>query len=356
MSSKLPTPRTAQNTENRGEEPASDGVPLVETPDVCDECDGEVVSHGRIQGEWVCADCGLVHQVDALDRTRRDVRDVDGSSTRQYGAPNDGAYAGNGLGSKRPTPGDAEGLNTTPMTYSTDDGDEIRAIRSQRDRAERLEHRAKHIEQQGRHQSLRKGLAEIRDIVAALELPSHVRNGAGNIYRFASRESLLPGHNLDAVAAGAVYIAAYQGGTPRPYDVVATVAFCTAEDVRRGHQHLAGNLPSELIAGFEPAPTDLVRYYAAQLRSETPDGTDLDGSAGLAIVAAHLVRQGTADSQFQNRAARTRASAALYLAGQRLGWNLTQEDVAAVVGVARCSVRDAYQALAALATEPSPYC
>jgi transcription initiation factor TFIIB len=265
--------------------------------------------------------------VDQLDRTDRVTRLNDGTVDQQYGPPSNDAYAHRGLGTQL-APSEGENPDSP--------------------RAERLENTNKWFEQRGKEKSLRYGLSRVRKIAGRLELPDFARESAGRLFRKASQEGLLPGHNIDAVAAAAVFIAAYEHGIPRLHREIASEAHCGEGAIRREHQHLLNGLSSEsrLLSQFGPTPAALIERFSAPLSSEAPDNTEFSPEVDIKQYAQRLETLGGGAEEFRNRAPRTKAAAALYLAGNRLDWSLGQKTVAETVGVSVDAIREAYQPLA----------
>lgn len=312
----------------------------------CEDCGGALVTHGETSraqyNETYCESCGLVHQVDALDRSARVRLTADGTADRQRGPASDSAYANSGLGTKAPDPGQKSGLSRHPVVVEREGGTVLRAMRSQHETAARLTEMTVILEGQGKGRALRRGLAEVRRLCSCLELPWYVRDDAGAYVQTASENDLLPGHNVDDIAAAAVYIAAYIGSVARPYDAVARHAHCNADDLRDEHRHLAGNLS---LQRNTPDPADFVAWYVSDLKYGLGCGGSDVPHARLTTLAQQLLAQVGNHSGFANRAPTTRVGAAIYVAGDRLGLDIPQHAIADVVGVTVGTIGNAYPAI-----------
>jgi transcription initiation factor TFIIB len=229
-----------------------------------------------------------------------------------------------------------------------DPEDSLRFRDSQYGRAKRLHHRSKWLRGRGQEKSLREGLSEIKRLASCLGLTRGGREQAAHIFHSAAAEDGLaneegfPGHDLDAVAAGTIYIAAFISGTPRSVAEVAEVAYCDAQHIRKERRDILGSLN---IPQFSPAPVDLIRRHSETLAENMEWDDDRLPSVALTRTAERLLDRGQSIDAFRSRSRRTQAGAALYVAAQRLGFGLTQQGIADALDVSTTTLRKAYHDL-----------
>lgn len=319
---------------------------------VCDECDSDSThaQTGAGHTEWVCGSCGAVLNVDAI-RRKPDWRSFDAGerADRQRASAVDDAYQNGGLGTGFPS--DLTDQNGNYPTYARpsvdigtgDDERTITAAESGKRRLNRLQKRARENEQRGKEQSLRRGLAEIRRLSAALDLSSAAREQAGRRLRQAQEASLFAGHNVDEVAVGAVFIAAYETSEPRTFTTIARWIDGCPSTVRTEYSHLVSNLN---VNPFEPNPLDVVPRFVTQVSD------DIEASAlgyhpeTLLIRRSRELLAGVEDAlELENRSWKTLAASAVYAAARIEELDLTQSAIADATNTCTEAIRGSYRRL-----------
>lgn len=217
----------------------------------CPECSGRVVSEDV---EAVCADCGLVVTIDALERKPGLKAHAPDTTDRT------GEWAVEPTTELRVD----KGLHTT--FFLTSDGKGNALTSRQRERMGRLRRRHKRFQMDSKRDNrLNEGFRDIGMIGANLSIPEHVQTDASRFLE-AAKAARLPGGHMawESLAAGAVLLAA-----------------------RR--------------AGVERTPADVARYAKALMRVADTEpvgpGTSRMTVAGAAVYAADRLTDGKAVTQ-----------------------------------------------------------
>jgi transcription initiation factor TFIIB len=166
----------------------------------CPECGGTVHTNTI---ETTCDDCGLVIEEHPIDH---------GPEWRSFeDQPGDPELTGPPL---TPTRHD-RGLSSEIGYDSTDANGTVIPARKRRQlgRLRREQTRGRWASKA--EQNLGHGLAEIRRIVSAVELPASLRDQACALYRTAAGKDLIRGRSIEAMAAASVYAACRCTGLPR---------------------------------------------------------------------------------------------------------------------------------------------
>lgn len=157
----------------------------------CPECDGEVVREGI---EDVCQDCGLVVDVDDIDR---------GPDWQTF-------ESGDSRGFRR-----CNGQPSTPAFHDDSLGSQVQIRDLETERHERLRTWHRRVASgDGSERSRRKGHIEIARMTSALDLSEDVRERACVLFREAADEVGLPGRSVEGVAGAALWEAARQQDLP----------------------------------------------------------------------------------------------------------------------------------------------
>jgi transcription initiation factor TFIIB len=211
----------------------------------CPECDGRVRVDG---GERTCEDCGLVVEERRIDH---------GAEWRSF---DDDTESKSRVGAPRTTTRHDRGLSTT-IGYKRDGGDsQFSAAKQRRLHRQRREHsRAQFDSKQERNEMY--GLAEIRRLHGALDIPKSMWERACELFRAAQRKGLFVGRSLDAFTAGALYAVCRCAGLPRQIEAFEEHARCPLQKIRNAYQVL--NLELNLEAQFR-TPSDFIPKLASE--------------------------------------------------------------------------------------------
>jgi len=119
-------------------------------------------------------------------------------------------------------------------------------------------------------QNLAYGLAEVRRIVGALDLPQSLRDQACHLYRTAAGEDLIRGRSIEAMSAGSVYAACRCAGLPRTLEEVAATSAVDHKRVRNAYAVLNRELELPTVPmeppEYVPRVTSALELPAATCR------------------------------------------------------------------------------------------
>jgi transcription initiation factor TFIIB len=278
------------------------------------------------QGEKLCVQCGLVIDERPIDR---------GPEWRSFGDTENRNRTGAPL---TPTRHD-RGLSTEIGRLTDANGNVLSGQkRRQLGRLRREQSRGRWRSKA--EKNLAHGLSETQRVRSALGLSRPIRDQACALFRRASKEGLLPGRSIEAMAAAAVYAACRCNGLPRTLEEVSQIAAVEFSRVENGYRVL--NRELELPA--QPvSPTSFVPRLASELnvpeqvRHRALELAELGERDGIAI--------GVQPTGF--------AAACVYLAGQELGYPITQTRLADIAGTSTNTIQNHRDALLEILTDGS---
>lgn len=279
----------------------------------CPECDGRLQADDC---ETVCTRCGLVVDEHAIDPGPewRSFSDDD-TNPERTGAPLTRSRHDRGL--------------------STEIGHSSRLKGRKRRKVARL--RRQHKRTQIRSKAERNrvyAFTEIQRLVTALDLPEHVREQSCVLFESAQDEGLLQGRSIEGFAAAVVY------ATCRTAEVSRTLPEVTEQaKADRGELDVAYDAMNREL-GLPTGPVD-PREYLARFASE------LDVPKRVERRARDLAREARDRGIDTGRNPGGVAAGCLYTAATRAGYDLTQQEAAAVADVTPVTLRGTYQQLEA---------
>ncbi|MFC4436291.1 MULTISPECIES: transcription initiation factor IIB [Natrialbaceae] len=283
-----------------------------ESSATCPECDGRLRKAGT---EFVCEECGLVSDEDAIDRGPEWRSFDDGTDRRRTGAPLTRSRHDRGL--------------STEIGYSSGSGYRSRLTGRKRRQIARLrrEHNRARISSKA-DQNQVYGFTEIRRVNALLSLPDSVREQACTLFDSAQSEGLLQGRSIEGFAAAAIYATCRTNSFARTIDEITDAARADAAELKAAYDALNRDL------GLPTGPIDPTQYlprYASKLDLETA----VERRAREHVTA--LLENGSIGGRNPSGV----AAACLYrAAGEREEWpSVTQTDAAAVADVAPATIR-----------------
>jgi transcription initiation factor TFIIB len=279
----------------------------------CPECDGRVISEDC---EAVCADCGLVVTIDALERARGLKSHAPDTTDRTS------EWAVEPTTELRVD----KGLHTT--FFLTSDGKGNALSSKQKEKMGRLRRRHKRFQMDSKRANrLNEGFRDIGMIGANLGLPEHVQTDASRFLEAAKTERL-PGGRMawEALAAGAVLLATRRAGIERTPTDIARFAKAPEERVCAAARKI--RLQTDVDAPVVRARA--VDRVVAALDGEVDVGTGIE----IVRVADRLMRVADSEPVGPRTPRMTVAGAAVYAADRLTdGKALTQAEVAAAVEV-----------------------
>lgn len=277
----------------------------------CPDCDGAIVVDGA---ERICEDCGLVVDVDELDRGPEWMEfdgDVRGGTKRCNGSAHTIEQHDGGLGSQV---GWGKGSASAPLDA---------------ERTERLQRENKRARGESNGGQYRRyGLGEVARITSALELPEAARQRACKLFREIHDAELLLGYSLDAGAAAAVLAASREMRLPTTLAELDEVARDDLRKVTQVYQDLTEYCDCQSLP---PTPSELVPKLASDLGLE--DALERHARELASAVEAEGLHSGCKP--------RGIAAACIYVASCGPGFQKrTQETVSEVADVSAVTIRN----------------
>ena len=189
-------------------------------------------------------------------------------------------------------------------------------------------------------QNLAHGLAEIRRIVGALDLPRSLRDQACRLHRTAAGEDLIVGRSIEAMAAGSVYAACRCAGLPRTLGEVGATSTVSNERVQNAYSVLNRELELPTMP-MEPVE------YVPKLTST------LDVSPVTRQRAVTLARKVTTIGAANGCHPVGVAAGCVYQAAQEQEERITQAALADAAEVSVMTVRAQWKQIQTVLDEPS---
>jgi transcription initiation factor TFIIB len=278
----------------------------------CPECGGIVHTNSI---ETACEDCGLVVEDRPIDHGPewRAFDDDERDRRERTGPPLTPTRHDRGLSGEI-------GFDRTDANGTTLSGQKRHQIARLR-----REHRRGRWSSKA-DQNLAHGLAEVRRIVGALDLPRSLRDQACRLYRTAASEDLILGRSIEAMAAASVYAACRCAGLPRTLQEVSVTSAVSHERVQNAYSVL--NREFELpTVPMEPLE------YVPRVTSA------LDLSAGTRQRAAALAKQAVRTGVANGYNPAGVAAGCVYQAAREQDERVTQAALADAAEVTPMTVR-----------------
>jgi len=274
----------------------------------CPECGGSIISLNQI-GENVCSQCGLVineRSVDFSHSGKRAYTSQEKTQREHTGAPISSLLPDMGL----TTVIDKKGIN---------DPDLKRAVKwNTRITWEK--------------RNLLIASTELKRICSNLNLPNYIKFEAIKLYKEAFKKKLLRGRSINSMIAACIYLAIRLKKVPRTFQEILDESSEKDKDIRRCYRVLIREFN---IKSPNTAPSALIPAYIADLQLNH----EIEG------IARKIVN--TFSSQFSTSGKDPKGivAGALYLACRLKGLDLTQKQIADVVGITEVTLRSRYKEL-----------
>ena len=276
--------------------------------DLCPECNGNVISLNQI-GEIVCSDCGLVIQERSVDLSHSDKRAYTSQEKNQR------EHTGAPISSLLPD----IGLTTVIDRKGIKDPDLKRAVKWNT-----------RITWEKRNILI--ATTELKRICSNLNLPNHIKLEAIKLYKDAFKKKLLRGRSINSMIAASIYLAIRLKRIPRTLQEILDESSESEKDIRRCYRVLIREFN---IKSPNTNPSDLIPTYIATLKLDP--NIEINSTK---IVNAYSERFSTSGKDPKGIVA-----GAIYLACRMKGLELTQKDIAEVVGVTEVTLRSRYKEL-----------
>jgi transcription initiation factor TFIIB len=286
----------------------------------CPECSGKLIADSG-HGETICEDCGLVVEVDNVDRGPEwrafDAKEKNEKS--RVGAPTTNTMHDKGLSTNI----DRRNKDAYGNSLGSRQREKMQRLRKWNERFRTRD---------SKERNLKQALGEIDRMASALGLPDNVREMASVIYRRALNEDLLPGRSIEGVSTSCVYAAARQAGVPRSLDEITEVSRVDKSEVARTYRYVVRELSLEV----KPAdPESYVPRFAS--------GLELSDEAEHR--ARELLRNAKEQGVHSGKSPVGLAAAAVYAAALLTNEKTTQAEVSDVADISEVTIRNRYHEL-----------
>ena len=301
-------------TEELSEEPS------VEEEKSCPECGSLRQVRDYKRGEVVCRDCGLVIEDKIMDpgpEWRLFETDQIQVSRQRTGDPITYTLHDKGLSTVIDTRDyDAAGRPLSPLTRG-----EMRRLRRWNRRS---------LVDKSIDRNLLYALSELDRVASQLQLPRKVRESASVIYRRAFETGLLRGRSIECSTASVIYIACRELGIARTLQEVATVTKYTKKDIGRTYRLILRGL------GLHLPPVSAIDYLARFTSS-------LGLPPRVERKAIEIIKEMMNHGLCSGKGPMGMAGASIYTACVLEDVDLTQGQVAEIVGVTPVTIRNRYK-------------
>jgi len=280
----------------------------------CDVCGGSELVHDGVNGEVVCARCGLVRTDDVFNHGPEwRAFTLSESVKRERATPTPYSSFEGGMYTRFREGKDANGARLKP--------DQLQKWR----RLRRFDFRTKSDDNKIRN--LNQATIEVERYADRLHLPRVIKNKALFIYRKALKEDLIRGRTISDFVAAAVYAACRQSKVPRSLANVSKASGRSVKDISRTYRLLVRSLKLRMpIDG----PMKFVPRIAASLN------IDLDTERKT----IESLRRAGERKLLIGKDPRSMATAALYMACKSNKRKMTQKKLADAAGISTVSLRN----------------
>ncbi len=280
----------------------------------CDVCGGTELIHDGVNGEIVCARCGLV-RTDEVFNLGPEWRafTLSESAKRERASPTPYSSFEGGMYTRFREGKDANGTRLKP--------EQLQKWR----RLRRFDYRTKSDDNKIRN--LNQATIEVERCTDRLHLPQGIKDKAIFIYRKALKEDLIRGRTISDFVAAAVYAACRQSQVPRSLANVSEASGRSVKDISRTYRLLLRSLKLRMPVD---TPMKFVPRIAAALNIDIETERKTIESLRLAGKWKLLI----------GKDPRSMATAALYMACKSNNMKMTQKKLADAAGISTVSLRN----------------
>lgn len=276
--------------------------------EICPECGGSLIDLNQI-GEIVCSKCGLVineRNVDFNHSGKRAYTSQEKNQREHTGAP---------ISSLLPD----IGLTTVIDRKKITDPDLKRAVKWNT-----------RITWEKRNILI--ATTELKRICSNLNLPNHIRLEAIKLYKEAFKRKLLRGRSINSMIAACIYLAIRIKKIPRTLQEILEESAENEKDIRRCYRVLIRELN---IKSPNTNPSTLIPTYVANLKLNHE----------IVETATKIVNTFSAQFSTSGKDPKGIVAGAIYLACKLKGLELTQKQIADVVGITEVTLRSRFKEL-----------
>jgi transcription initiation factor TFIIB len=280
----------------------------------CDICEGSELIHDEVNGEIVCARCGLVRTDEVFSHgpewrafTPSESAKRERASPTPYSAFEGGMYTRFREGK------DANGTRLNP--------EQLQKWR----RLRRFDYRTKSDDNKIRN--LNQATIEVERYTDRLHLPRGIKDKSIFIYRKALKEDLIRGRTISDFVAASIYAACRESKIPRSLANVSEASGRSVKDISRTYRLLVRSLKLRM-------PVDTPLKFIPKLASSL--------NIDLATERMTIERLQVAGERklLIGKDPRSMATAALYMACKTNKRKMTQKKLADAAGISTVSLRN----------------
>ena len=287
----------------------------------CNVCDGTELIHDKVNGEIVCARCGLVRTDDVFNRGPEwRAFTPSESAKRERATPSPYSAFEGGMFTRFKEGRDANGTRLNP--------EQLQKWR----RLRRFDLRTKSDDNKIRN--LNQATIEVERYTDRLYLPKGIKNKALFLYRRALKEDLIRGRTISDFVAAAIYAACRESKVPRSLTNVSEASGRSVKDISRTYRLLVRSLKLRMPID---TPMKFVPRIAGSLNIDVE--TERKTLESLRIAGERKLLIG--------KDPRSMATAALYMACKSNKRKMTQKKLADAAGISTVSLRNRLRELEA---------
>ena len=287
----------------------------------CNVCDGTELIHDKVNGEIVCARCGLVRTDEVFNHGPEwRAFTPSESAKRERATPTPYSAFEGGMFTRFKEGRDANGTRLTP--------EQLQKWR----RLRRFDLRTKSDDNKIRN--LNQATIEVERYTDRLHLPRGIKNKALFIYRKALNEDLIRGRTISDFVAAAIYAACRESKVPRSLTNVSEASGRSVKDISRTYRLLVRSLKLRMPID---TPMKFVPRIAGSLNIDVE--TERKTLESLRIAGERKLLIG--------KDPRSMATAALYMACKSNKRKMTQKKLADAAGISTVSLRNRLRELEA---------
>ena len=287
----------------------------------CPNCGSARLLRDTEQGEIVCTVCGLVIDMDLMDRGPewRAFDDDQRTDRVRVGAPITYTIHDKGL------------MTTIDWRDKSISGKNITPERRAQIQRMRKWHKRIRI-YDAQERNLAHALSEMTRIADKLSIPKNVIETAAVIYRRAIAQGLVRGRSIQSMAAATLYIACRICGLVRTLDEVEKASGISKKEIGRSFRFLVNEMGL-----FVPPLTP--KSYVARLLSRLRMRSEAEDIAYKTLEYASQLRLTS------GRGPMGIAAAAVYVASVLTGERKTQREIAELARVTEVTIRNRYKSI-----------
>ena len=285
----------------------------------CTDCGSKDIVTDETRGEKICGSCGLVIEARMLNF---------GSEWRAYNREE--------FEKRARTETSTYTMNEDLSTYiGFENKDALGQVlsadkQSQFYRMRKWQMRIK--SQDSKDRNLSKASQELERLCSQLDIPRHVKETAGQLYKKSFEAGVIRGYPIESMIAASVYAGARVRRVPRTLDEIANASRISKNRVAQSYRILVTRMSYKI-------PPSRPKDFLVRM------GTELGMSGATQRFAAEIVEDAESQKLTIGKDPSGLAAASLYLAGIIRGEKRTQQSIAKTAHVTEVTIRHRHKDL-----------